>query len=297
MTGGEFCVGCASRTARATKLSDAGAHPGTQRTDEAFMKIQTRRGFRTARNATVAAAAVAGLVLGSAGAASAEVNDQNRIVSDGHEVIVTQEDTFINGVPPIGGSPLSREWFHNGRGLANIVGPEAAEFEGSTFQFGYQVAWSASLDGAIGFSWSSPDADLGLKAVRSDRVEPSMVANPDYDPTDPESPAQIQDVDAEGNPLFTVIEGGGEMELTEATPTLKGILPQATIGVELTPATGIEEIVVAEGEFNGDFKEVQIANVHGAATGVIGPVSLRPFVRVITDNGDNVTTYGQVWTL
>ncbi len=266
------------------------------------MKIQTRRGFRTARNATVAAAAVAGLVLGSAGAASAEVNDQNRIVSDGHEVIVTQEDTFINGVPPIGGSPLSREWFHNGRGLANIVGPDAADFEGSTFQFGYQVAWSASLDGAIGFSWSSPDADLGLKAARSERVEPVMIDNPLYDAdTNPDVPQQIQarvDQDDPDSPgLFTVIEGGGEMELTEATPTLKGILPQATIGVELTPAPGIEEIVVAEGEFDGDFKEVQIANVHGAATGVIGPVSLRPFVRVITDNGDNVTTYGQVWTL
>ncbi len=118
-------------------------------------------------------------------------------------------------------------------------------------------------------------------------------------PTD--VPQQIQarvDQDDPDSPgLFTVIEGGGEMELTEATPTLKGILPQATIGVELTPAPGIEEIVVAEGEFDGDFKEVQIANVHGAATGVIGPVSLRPFVRVITDNGDNVTTYGQVWTL
>ncbi len=75
------------------------------------------------------------------------------------------------------------------------------------------------------------------------------------------------------------------------------ILPQATASIELSQAPGIEEVVVAEGEFDGDFKEVQIANVHGAATGVIGPVSVRPFVRVITSNGDNVTTYGQVWTL
>src|SRR5690606_27601272 len=144
-----------------------GAQPGTQRTDEAFMKIQTRRGFRATRNATVAAAAVAGLVLGSAGAAGAEVNDQNRIVSNGHEVIVTQEDTFITGVPPIGGSPLSREWFHNGRGIANIVGPEAADFEGSTFQFGYQVAWTASVDGAIGFKIGRASGrESGLGVVR-----------------------------------------------------------------------------------------------------------------------------------
>jgi len=261
------------------------------------MKIQTRRGFRTARNATVAFAAVAGLVLGSAGAASAEVNDQNRIVSDGNEVIVTQEDTFINGVPPIGGSPLSREWFHNGRGTANIVGPTAADFEDTTFQFGYQVAWAASLDGAIGFSWESPDATFDVGVGRSDLIEPAMIDNPDHDPSDPESPKQIQDEDEDGNPLYTVIEGGGQLEVESAETGISSILPQATASIELTPAPGIAELVVAEGDFDGDFKSVQIANVHGAATGVIGPVSVRPFVRAITANGDNVTTYGQVWTL
>ncbi|WAL47529.1 MspA family porin [Rhodococcus pyridinivorans] len=263
------------------------------------MKIQTRRGFRAARNATVAAAAVAGLVLGSAGAAGAEVNDQNRIVSNGHEVIVTQEDTFINGVPPIGGSPLSREWFHNGRGIANIVGPEAADFEGSTFQFGYQVAWTASVDGAIGFNWTSPDLGADVGFGYSDRVEPVMIPNPQYTEGS-DLPKEIQatvDGTPDGDKLYTVIEGGGEYEHQTTDTYVGSILPQVTAGIELSQAPGIEEIIVAEGEFDGDFKEVQIANVHGAATGVIGPVSLRPFVRVITDNGDNVTTYGQVWTL
>ncbi|KLL96154.1 MspA family porin [Rhodococcus rhodochrous] len=258
------------------------------------MKIQTRRGFRAARNATVAAAAVAGLVLGSAGAAGAEVNDQNRIVSNGHEVIVTQEDTFINGVPPIGGSPLSREWFHNGRGIANIVGPEAADFEGSTFQFGYQVAWTASLDGAIGFSWSSPDVEVGVFAARSDAFE-EIGEQPVLDEDD--NPVLDDEGQPVMEPIYRRIEGGGDIELDAVETGIFEILPQATAAVELTPAPGIEEIVVAEGDFDGDFKEVQIANVHGAATGVIGPVSLRPFVRVITANGDNVTTYGQVWTL
>ncbi|MGU3582552.1 MspA family porin [Rhodococcus sp. C26F] len=258
------------------------------------MKIQTRRGFRAARNATVAAAAVAGLVLGSAGAAGAEVNDQNRIVSNGHEVIVTQEDTFINGVPPIGGSPLSREWFHNGRGIANIVGPEAADFEGSTFQFGYQVAWTASLDGAIGFSWSSPDVEVGVFAARSDAFE-EIGEQPVLDEDD--NPVLDDEGQPVMEPIYRRIEGGGDIELDAVETGIFEILPQATAAIELTPAPGIEEIVVAEGDFDGDFKEVQIANVHGAATGVIGPVSLRPFVRVITANGDNVTTYGQVWTL
>ncbi|MFZ2526612.1 MAG: MspA family porin [Rhodococcus sp. (in: high G+C Gram-positive bacteria)] len=254
------------------------------------MKIQTRRGLKTARNAVVAAAAVAGLVLGSTGTANAEVNDQNRIVSDGHEVIVTQEDTFIQGVPPLGGSPMSRQWFHNGRGLANIVGPEAGDFEGSTFQFGYQVAWSASIDGSIGFSWSSPqlEAEGGQGQVWEPAVDaddnPIYIKGPDGEPVK----------DANGDPIR-------KFELTEvenaSTLTVSGILPQVSTGIDLTPAPGIEELVVAEGEFDGDFKEVQIANVSGAATGIIGAVSLRPFVRVITANGDNVTTYGQVWTI
>ena len=123
-----------------------------------------------------------------------------------------------------------------------------------------------------------------------------------------ESDAQVVE-DAEGNPITLRDEDGNPIldddgneipavKLTEtATGTVGSILPQATATVELSQAPGIEEIVVAEGEFDGDFKEVQIANVHGAATGVIGQVSVRPFVRAITSNGDNVTTYGQVWTL
>lgn len=268
------------------------------------MKIQTRRGFRAARNATVAAAAVAGLVLGSAGAASAEVNDQNRIVSDGHEVIVTQEDTFINGVPPIGGSPLSREWFHNGRGLAHIVGPEAADFEDTTFQFGYQVAWSASLDGAIGFSWTTPSLDTDIKATRPALYAPVEIPKRDEnDALIPVLDENDQPVFEDGEPVYETEtfyqETGesGDLEVSQVTNKVGSILPQATAAIELTPAPGIAELVVAEGEFDGDFKEVQIANVHGAATGVIGPVSIRPFVRAVTANGDNVTTYGQVWTL
>ncbi|MEU5843546.1 MspA family porin [Rhodococcus sp. NPDC047139] len=203
------------------------------------------RGFKAARNAAVAGAAVLGLVLGASGVASAEVDDQNRIVSDGLEVVVTQEDTFIQGVPALGGSPLNREFFHNGRGTANLIGEGAADAEGTVFQFGYQFAWAGSLNGAIGVTYSTPQLELDLA-------------------------------------------GGG---------TATDILPQAYAEMELSPAPGIEELVVAEGEFDGDFKSVQFANVHGTASGVLGSVQVRPFVRAITANGDNVTTYGDAWTV
>ncbi|SUE16923.1 MspA porin [Rhodococcus gordoniae] len=206
------------------------------------------RGFKAARNAAVAGAAVFGLVLGASGAASAEVNDQNRIVSDGLEVVVTQEDTFIQGVPALGGSPFNREFFHNGRGTANLIGEGAADAEGTTFQFGYQFAWAGSIDGAIGVTYSTPGLEVGIKPA------------------------------------------GPEAKVTD-------ILPQAYAELELTPAPGIEELVVAEGEFDGDFKTVQFSNVHGTASGVLGAVQVRPFVRAITANGDNVTTYGAPWTV
>ncbi|MFX1760039.1 MULTISPECIES: MspA family porin [Rhodococcus] len=207
------------------------------------------RGFKAARNAAVAGAAVFGLVLGASGAASAEVNDQNRIVSDGLEVVVTQEDTFIQGVPALGGSPFNREFFHNGRGTANLIGEGAADAEGTTFQFGYQFAWAGSIDGAIGVTYSTPQLEVGLGA-----------------------------------------KDGPTAKVTD-------ILPQAYAELELTPAPGIEELVVAEGEFDGDFKTVQFSNVHGTASGVLGAVQVRPFVRAITANGDNVTTYGAPWTV
>ncbi|QRI75518.1 MULTISPECIES: MspA family porin [Rhodococcus] len=208
------------------------------------------RGFKAARNAAVSGAAVLGLVLGATGSAQAAVDDQNRIVStDGYEVVVTQEDTFIQGVPALGGSPFNREFFHNGRGTANLIGEDAADAEGTTFQFGYQFAWAGSIDGAIGVTYSTPGLELELSA-------------------------------ADG-----------------PTATITDILPQAYAELELTPAPGIEELVVAEGEFDGDFKSVQFSNVHGTASGVIGAVQVRPFVRAITANGDNVTTYGKPWTV
>ena len=210
------------------------------------------RGFKAARNAAVSGAAVLGLVLGASGIAQADVDDQNRIISDGLEVVVTQEDTNITGVPALGGSPFNREFFHNGRGTANLIGEGAADAEGTTFQFGYQFAWAGSIDGSIGVSYSTP----GLEAIVG--------------------------ADADG----PYAEAG-----------IDSILPQASAELSLSPAPGIEELVVAEGEFDGDYKTVQFANVHGVASGVLGSVQVRPFVRVITANGDNVTTYGKAWTV
>ncbi|WP_395705023.1 MspA family porin [Rhodococcus ruber] len=226
------------------------------------------RGFKAARNAAVSAAAVLGLVLGATGTAQAAVDDSNRVVSDGIEVVVSQEDTFIHGVPPLGGSPFNREWFHNGRGKAVLTGDGAEDLEGTTFQFGYQFAWAGSVDGKIGVTYSTPQLELetGAEAGATIGLDP--------------------------------LEAPVEADVTVGqTATVTDILPQAYAEIELTPAPGIEELVVGEVEFDGDYKEVQFANVHGTGSGIVGAVQVRPFVRAITANGDNVTTYGKPWTV
>ncbi|MFZ2173731.1 MAG: MspA family porin [Rhodococcus sp. (in: high G+C Gram-positive bacteria)] len=201
---------------------------------------------RTVHNAAVSGAAALSLVLGATGSAHAAVDDQNRIVStEGYEVVVTQEDTVIQVVPALGGSPFNREFFHNGRGTATLIGAGAADAEDTTFQFGYQFAWAGSIDGAIGVTYSTPGLELSV---------------------------------------------GDSVTVTD-------LLPQGYAEFELTPAPGTEELVVAEREFDGDVKSVQFANVHGTASGVIGAVQVRPFMRAITANGDNVTTYGKPWTV
>ncbi|MDO1477532.1 MspA family porin [Rhodococcus ruber] len=225
------------------------------------------RGFKAARNAAVSGAAILGLVLGATGTAQAAVDDSNRIVSNGLEVVVSQEDTFIHGVPALGGSPFNREWFHNGRGKAVLSGEDAADAT-STFQFGYQFAWAGSVDGKIGVTYSTPQLELETGAEGTATVG--------LDPLDAPAEAEVT---------------------VGSTATVTDILPQAYAEIELTPAPGIEELVVTEGEFDGDYKEVQFANVHGTGSGIIGSVQVRPFVRVITENGDNVTTYGKPWTV
>lgn len=226
------------------------------RMKEDQMNTSVRR-LSAARTAIGVCGVVMAALLGSAATAHAEVDDHNRIVSDGNDITVMQEDTFIHGVPALGGSPLNREWFHNGRASATIVGPGADQFKASTFEVGYQVAWTASLDGSIAVSWTSPTAGLGMGQGIKDG-------------------AALSDGFVNGN-----IQ----------------VLPTATASLALTPAPGVAEISLVQGTFDGAVKSVQLANVHGTASNVVGSVQLRPFVRLTTANGDQVTTYGEVATV
>ena len=85
------------------------------------------------------------------------------------------------------------------------------------------------------------------------------------------------------NPLGSVI-----------TPNL---FPGASIGADLGQGPGIQEVATMSVDVEGPEGTVAIANSHGQITGAAGGVLLRPFARLVSQAGDQVTTYGEPWDM
>ena len=85
------------------------------------------------------------------------------------------------------------------------------------------------------------------------------------------------------NPLGSVI-----------TPNL---FPGASIGADLGQGPGIQEVATMSVDVEGPEGTVAIANSHGQITGAAGGVLLRPFARLISQAGDQVSTYGEPWDM
>lgn len=56
-------------------------------------------------------------------------------------------------------------------------------------------------------------------------------------------------------------------------------------------------LVVGSIDVSGAEGAVAVSNAHGTVTGAAGGVLLRPFVRLISKDGDSVTTYGEPWDM
>ena len=78
------------------------------------------------------------------------------------------------------------------------------------------------------------------------------------------------------------------------TPNL---FPGATIGADLGQGPGIQEVATISVDVEGPEGTVAAANSHGTITGAAGGVLLRPFARLISQAGDQVTTYGEPWDM
>ncbi|RMI32194.1 MspA family porin [Nocardia stercoris] len=205
------------------------------------------RGFSRATVAT----ALASIALSvAAGTAAADVDATANIV-DQHSRTVNaiESDTQINFVPPLDGSPLTREWFHSGTASYHIDGPDADNWHGH-ITMGYEVGYLATLDGKLRFSYSTPGLNIG--------------------------------------PTW----GTGEFG-----PTFTDLIPQAGIDISVGFGPGIQTIEATGGDVSGADGFLRMQGFHGTVTGVLGPTHIRPFVRIVSAEGDTVVTYGQPWTI
>ena len=85
------------------------------------------------------------------------------------------------------------------------------------------------------------------------------------------------------NPLGSVI-----------TPNL---FPGVSISADLGNGPGIQEVATFSVDVSGPHGSVAVSNAHGTVTGAAGGVLLRPFARLISKDGDSVTTYGEPWDM
>ena len=197
---------------------------------------------------------LAGMLVGPGRAQAALDNQQSLVDGKGRTMTIQQCDTFLDGVFPLDRNRLTREWFHSGKAVYNVVGPGADTFAGS-LELGYQVGFPWSLGVGINFSYTTPNILL-------DDVNISPLGF---------------------NPLGQVI-----------TPNL---FPGVSISSDLGNGPGIQEVATFSVDVEGPAGSVAVSNAHGTVTGAAGGVLLRPFARLISKNGDSVTTYGETWDM
>jgi len=202
-------------------------------------------------------AAVAALFVSTATSHAGLDNEMNVVDGKGRTLVIQQWDTFLNGVFPLDRNRLTREWFHTGRAIYHVTGPGADAFEG-TLELGYQIGFPWSLGVGLNFSYTTPNFNLDQADV------------------------------------FGTFDGTPTGFLLITTPPL---LPGASISADLGNGPGIQEVATFSVDVAGPDGGVAVNNAHGTVTGAAGGVLLRPFARLISKDGDSVTTYGEPWNM
>ena len=88
--------------------------------------------------------------------------------------------------------------------------------------------------------------------------------------------------------------GIGALQTSIITPN---IFPGVSISADLGNGPGIQEVATFSVDVTGPNGKVAVSNAHGTVTGAAGGVLLRPFARLISKDGDSVTTYGEPWNM
>ncbi|WP_306364955.1 MspA family porin [Nocardia sp. CC227C] len=79
--------------------------------------------------------------------------------------------------------------------------------------------------------------------------------------------------------------------------SLGGLIPQAGIELAVGFGPGIQTVEAAGGDVHGSEGFIRMSGMHATVSGVVGQVTIRPWVRVVSANGDAVITYGPLWTI
>jgi MspA len=126
--------------------------------------------------------AVATLTVGAGPAYAGMDNELSLVDGGGRTMTIQQWDTFLNGVSPLDRNRLTREWFHSGRAVYNVVGPGAGQFAG-TLELGYQVGFPWSLGVGINFSYTTPNILLDDVSISPTNFNPlAQVITPNLFP-------------------------------------------------------------------------------------------------------------------
>lgn len=228
--------------------------------------------FSRARSTTVPRVAALGAValvgaLAHPAVAHADLDNARVLPLDGGRTIeVAQADTSIQWYPPLDSSPLSAEFFADGTTVVTITGPDAEGATGTRLTVGYQIGYPLAMPGGTA-TLTTPDvnvaadngADLSL-----DTVVPS---------TDPSV--------------------GVGIDLGAGTAVESTIVPEQQLAVDLEPG-GITDVPIVEDHvFDGATLTLRFAGIHGAVSGVVGPVTIRPYAKVVTSSNDVAITYGK----
>ena len=113
--------------------------------------------MRTIGRMMLACVAAAAAIIATPGVSQAAMDNQMTLLDGGGRTMTIQQwDTNLDGVYPLDGNRLTREWFHSGRAIYSVVGPGADEFAG-TLELGYQIGFPWSLGVGINFSYTTPN--------------------------------------------------------------------------------------------------------------------------------------------
>jgi hypothetical protein len=117
-----------------------------------------------ARLMATVAVALTGVFVGAGNAHAGLDNELTLVDGQGRTLDIQQWDTFLNGVYPLDRNRLTREWFHSGRAIYHVTGPNADQFAG-TLELGYEIGVPWSLGVGINFSYTTPNINLDQTSV------------------------------------------------------------------------------------------------------------------------------------